>query len=309
MKKGEEKTKKTKQDDSWKEDYCDWSMKERQARMIDKLQGYIIQQATKFKGQAEWEDLIQAGNLAICEATYNYNPKTAQPTTYFSKYIKGNMRALADCNRTQSQYYNTEGRKLRKTWEQHCDYMESIDRTFKRVDFMDAADEKLANITNMSIKSIKEIKRQERNSLASLEAVGDVIPDEFNCSPEAILMKNEQTRIISEVIENLDPISKVIARKTWLEDKQLSTKALTRYVNEHKEEAGVRYTVDIYDIEYKKNQILCLLYDAIMKGDSNVSIYGELLTPIPEEEHEEVFLTLDDLWEGCEGDISDFVNA
>ncbi len=48
---------------------------------------FIGQQAAKWKSEADINDLIQVGVLAILEHWHNYRPDKCKPITYFSRVI------------------------------------------------------------------------------------------------------------------------------------------------------------------------------------------------------------------------------
>lgn len=253
--------------------------KKAQTFMIEKLKGFIIDLANKFVGLAEFDDLYQAGCLAVCAAIETYDPKRTLPTTYFRPYIVGNMQKL--CFGEQSQYYCSVQKKINDACKKFNAALAPNDPNSIQ-DFTLVADEKLANITGLPIATIKEAKRQQRQSVSSLTAVGESIADEYNDSPENMLLKKEREEELHDSLKELTPLESYIITKSYLGDKEASIKSIARELNkpEVKIEFSISTSVDAVFVEKKRENALKKIRAFYKKRNGDAPIAPDYLSEL-----------------------------
>lgn len=271
-----------------------------QTYMVELLKGFVIEIAKKFVGLAEFDDLCQAGYLAICTAIDTYDPTRTRPTTYFRSYIVGNMQKL--CFGEQSQYYCTIQKKINDACNKFNAALDPNDPNFIQ-DFSLVPDQKLANITGLPISTIKEVKRQKMQTVASLTAVGEDIADEYNDTPENMLIKRERDREMAEALEELTPLEYFVIAKSYMGEKEFSVKAITRELNkdENKKRFNIR-TIDAVFVEKKRESALKKMRMYYKRRNTSAPISDDYLTEVDDfrpdfgsKAEEETKLTLDDI--------------
>ncbi len=189
------------------------------AYMLDMMENFIKSriQAKHRTVSAEYQDLMQSGRLAVIERCFDYDPYKARPSVFFQIYIDDRMKGILD-NPGLTTHYVGAATKLDKVARENG-YTDCTDPRTSAVE--------LQVLSGLSMRTVIETIRLKKIKNVSLEGVseGTDIATDF-MSPEKMLLKKEQTRILQEYLDRCTPLEQFLIKIKILSDEKISYRKL-----------------------------------------------------------------------------------
>ena len=153
------------------------------AQLWEQTKDFISQQARKYRGAAELEDLEQEGFLGLCRAVDNYIPsQEAKFLTYAAFLIKQGMVRYIHDNGSTVRIPSGRLESVRK-------YQDAVEDFRKKYGY-EPSEEEISRFYGLSVKNIKKLaEAAQMRQTGSLDlsladdsdtTVGDTVPDPVN---------------------------------------------------------------------------------------------------------------------------------
>lgn len=167
---------------------------------------------------AEFEDLMQQGRMAIIEHAKEFDPRRAQASTYFIRYIDQRIKESTD-TKCMNKYYLGIACKLEKV---------AKDYNYTGLDDPNLTLHDLQILSGESIKTIKETFDLMNMQLVSFEAVSENIdlPSLYD-NPETSYIKKERSDFLKKEFSKLTPLEQMLVANS-ISNKPLSYKKLVK---------------------------------------------------------------------------------
>lgn len=187
--------------------------------LLDLMENFIkyrIEQKHRLLG-AEYDDLMQAGRLAIVRMADKYDPTKAMPSCFFQPYIDEEMKNILDNGPLSTHYVGAATRLDKVAKERGC-----IDCTDERL-----SAKQLHVLTGLSLRTVMETIRLKKCKNVSLEATSENMDLESSFpTPEKAILDKERNDILREHMEKLTPLERFLVTATILADERVSYRKL-----------------------------------------------------------------------------------